>query len=185
MPAILDQCVESLLGKWKEKPSSRPKHKEGQKAQAQAFALCTASLKKAGKLEHDDETFYLTEDVEFELPVMTAWALTNKPHIMGLDELSFVNAEGEPWVEGSEGEKHLKVPLLVMGKWKHRMGILNFTKGLADKIEKNGPCAIRAIKESVTRSLGMNLEDALGQELLYAAKVFGTEDAREGPRAFA
>jgi enoyl-CoA hydratase len=55
----------------------------------------------------------------------------------------------------------------------------------ADKIEKNGPCAIRAIKESVTRSLRMNLEDALGQELLYAAKVFATEDAMEGPRAFA
>jgi enoyl-CoA hydratase len=55
----------------------------------------------------------------------------------------------------------------------------------ANKIEKNGPCAIRAIKESVTRSLGMDLESALGEELMYAAKVFATEDAMEGPKAFA
>jgi enoyl-CoA hydratase len=55
----------------------------------------------------------------------------------------------------------------------------------ARKIEQNGPCAIRAIKQSVTRSLGMDLKSALGEELMYAAKVFATEDAREGPMAFA
>jgi len=55
----------------------------------------------------------------------------------------------------------------------------------AAKIEKNGPCAIRAIKESVRKSLAMPLEDALAQELIYAAQVFSTEDAKEGPRAFA
>jgi enoyl-CoA hydratase len=55
----------------------------------------------------------------------------------------------------------------------------------ADKINKNGPCAVRAIKESVTKGLAMPLKDALGQELMYAAQVFSTEDAIEGPRAFA
>jgi enoyl-CoA hydratase len=55
----------------------------------------------------------------------------------------------------------------------------------ANKINKNGPCAIRAIKEAVQSSLRQPLEEALNAELMYAARVFSTEDAVEGPRAFA
>lgn len=55
----------------------------------------------------------------------------------------------------------------------------------AEKILRNGPCAVRAIKESVVKSLKMPLSEALGAELMYAAQVFATEDAMEGPRAFA
>ena len=46
-------------------------------------------------------------------------------------------------------------------------------------------CAVRAIKESVHKGLRMPLSDALGAELFYAARVFSTEDAIEGPLAFA
>jgi enoyl-CoA hydratase len=55
---------------------------------------------------------------------------------------------------------------------------------LADKILKNGPLAVRAIKESAVKSLAMPLQDALNAELMYAARVFTTEDAVEGPKAF-
>ncbi len=55
----------------------------------------------------------------------------------------------------------------------------------AKKILKNGPCAVRAIKESVRKSLALPLNEALAAELGYAAQVFSTEDAMEGPRAFA
>ncbi|MBK7972596.1 MAG: enoyl-CoA hydratase/isomerase family protein [Deltaproteobacteria bacterium] len=55
----------------------------------------------------------------------------------------------------------------------------------AEKINKNGPCAIRAIKESVLTGLKKPLQEALNDELFMAARVFSTEDAMEGPRAFA
>lgn len=55
----------------------------------------------------------------------------------------------------------------------------------ADKINKNGPCAVRAIKEAVREGLKKPLQEALDAELFIAARVFATEDALEGPRAFA
>jgi enoyl-CoA hydratase len=55
----------------------------------------------------------------------------------------------------------------------------------SEKILKNGPLAVRAIKEAVVKGLAMPLQDALNAELGYAAQVFSTEDAIEGPRAFA
>ncbi len=135
MPQILDACAQSVVAGWKSKPESRPKHKEGQDAQSQAFAMCTASLKKAGKLEHGDEEYFLSADkIEFTNPVMTAWAFTNKPFVQGLDTMSFVSAEGKPW---ADGDKFLKIPLLILGAWKHAMGVLDFTKGFVQKLEKN------------------------------------------------
>jgi len=55
---------------------------------------------------------------------------------------------------------------------------------LAHRIEQNGPCAVRAIKESAVKSLRVPLDQALGAELGYAAQVFSTDDAAEGTRAF-
>jgi enoyl-CoA hydratase len=53
----------------------------------------------------------------------------------------------------------------------------------AEKICRNGPLAVRTAKEIAVRSLGQEagfvLEKALG------ARVFESEDAKEGPRAFA
>ena len=54
---------------------------------------------------------------------------------------------------------------------------------LAETICKNGPLAVRTAKEIAVRSLGLErsfvLEKALGQ------RVMDSEDAKEGPRAFA
>lgn len=139
MPAALDACVQSLLGKWKSDPKSRPaprKEKGGkpQEARSQAFAICTKSLKKAGKLEHDDETYYLQEEVEFSNPAMLGYAATNRPHLHDLDPTSIVDEEGQPW---KEGPKFLKLPLVILGKWKHPRGILNFTKKFVDRVVDN------------------------------------------------
>ena len=53
----------------------------------------------------------------------------------------------------------------------------------AQKMCRNGPLAMRTAKEIAVRSLelesGFVLEKALGQ------KVLNSEDAKEGPRAFA
>ena len=53
----------------------------------------------------------------------------------------------------------------------------------ATKICRNGPLAVRTAKEIAVRALG--LERGFVLEKALAAKVFASEDAREGPQAFA
>lgn len=53
---------------------------------------------------------------------------------------------------------------------------------LAERLCRNGPLALRAIKESAVRSLG--LESAFSQDYYLSSRIFHTEDAKEGPRAF-
>ncbi len=53
---------------------------------------------------------------------------------------------------------------------------------LAARICKNGPLAVRTSKQIAVRALG--LEAGFVLEKALAAKVFASEDAKEGPRAF-
>jgi enoyl-CoA hydratase len=55
----------------------------------------------------------------------------------------------------------------------------------ARRINANAPLAVQATKESVLRGLGLELEEAYKLEQEISSKVFQTEDAKEGPRAFA
>ena len=55
---------------------------------------------------------------------------------------------------------------------------------LAEKLAKNAPLAVQAIKEVAIRTNGMELEDAYRVEHELSAKVVSSRDAREGPRAF-
>lgn len=56
----------------------------------------------------------------------------------------------------------------------------------ARRITENAPLAIQATKESVMRGLSADtLKEAYDIEQELSAKVFQTEDAKEGPRAFA
>jgi enoyl-CoA hydratase len=54
----------------------------------------------------------------------------------------------------------------------------------ANIIAKNGPLAIKAIKQGVLEGIGLPLKDGLAKELEYGIPVFLSEDAKEGPRAF-
>jgi enoyl-CoA hydratase len=54
---------------------------------------------------------------------------------------------------------------------------------LAARICKNGPLAVRTSKQIAVRSLG--LEPGFVLEKALAAKVLASDDAKEGPRAFA
>jgi len=56
---------------------------------------------------------------------------------------------------------------------------------VAGKILECGPLAIRAIKQAVLQGRQMTLEDGLKLEAQLSEAVFRTEDAREGPTAFA
>ncbi|WP_181773377.1 crotonase/enoyl-CoA hydratase family protein [Amycolatopsis pittospori] len=56
---------------------------------------------------------------------------------------------------------------------------------LAGKIAENGPLAVRAILKTMRDTEGMHEEEAFKLDAQYGIEVFASEDAKEGPRAFA
>ncbi|MBM5810510.1 MAG: enoyl-CoA hydratase/isomerase family protein [Gammaproteobacteria bacterium] len=64
-----------------------------------------------------------------------------------------------------------------------REQLMDEALALAEKICRNGPLAVRTAKEIAVRAL--NNEPNFVLEKALAARVFQSEDAREGPRAFA
>lgn len=76
----------------------------------------------------------------------------------------------------------------------YRIGLINYVvpkadlmsaaEQLARKIARNGPLAVRKIKETVLRGLSVPLDQAYGIEDESMAIVMKSEDAREGSLAF-
>lgn len=62
--------------------------------------------------------------------------------------------------------------------------LMDAARKMADRVLENGPLAVRAVKESVVKGMGMPIAEALEFELQQAARIFATEDAKEGPLAF-
>jgi enoyl-CoA hydratase/carnithine racemase len=56
---------------------------------------------------------------------------------------------------------------------------------MAEAILQNGPLAVRAAKEAIIRGFSMSLEEGLRLECVLQSYLLATEDAIEGPRAFA
>ena len=57
---------------------------------------------------------------------------------------------------------------------------------LADLVAANGPLAVRAVLRSMRETAGMSEADGLAHELTIGEPIiFSTNDAKEGPRAFA
>jgi len=56
---------------------------------------------------------------------------------------------------------------------------------IAQLIENNGPLAVQAILRAIRETEGMNENDAFKIDTQIGIKVFLSEDAKEGPRAFA
>jgi enoyl-CoA hydratase len=56
---------------------------------------------------------------------------------------------------------------------------------IAERIASNGPLAVQAIRMSAWESDGLPEAEALANELKHGWPVFMSEDAKEGPRAFA
>ena len=96
--------------------------------------------------------------------------------------------------------KGIALELLITGgrfdaEWALRYGLVNHVvpadqvmpkaREIAEAICENGPLAVRAVKESALRGLDMTFEEGLKLENEFSRKVMGSEDAREGPLAFA
>jgi enoyl-CoA hydratase len=56
---------------------------------------------------------------------------------------------------------------------------------IADAIAANGPVAVRVILTAIRETEGMAENDAFALEAKLGAAVFASDDAKEGPRAFA
>jgi len=55
----------------------------------------------------------------------------------------------------------------------------------AERIAANAPLAVSATKQSAVEGLALDLESAYANETRHSDRIFMTEDAKEGPRAFA
>jgi enoyl-CoA hydratase/carnithine racemase len=83
---------------------------------------------------------------------------------------------------------------LINAEEAHHIGLVNrvvpaaelmtAAQGLADKINENGPLAVRAVKEAAYRGLQMPLSEGLQLETLLLSRLRQSEDAWEGPKAF-
>ena len=65
-----------------------------------------------------------------------------------------------------------------------RGGALARARELAGRLAANGPLAVRNIKASVIENLTKAEADAFGREQELGMEVMGSQDAKEGPRAF-
>ena len=63
--------------------------------------------------------------------------------------------------------------------------LLDAAHEMARRITANAPLAVQATKESVMRGLALPLEEAYKLEQEISSRVFQSEDAKEGPKAFA
>src|SRR5699024_10934004 len=56
---------------------------------------------------------------------------------------------------------------------------------IAESIAANGPLAVQGMIETIRRTEGMHEEEAFAVDAEVGGRVFGSADAKEGPRAFA
>jgi enoyl-CoA hydratase len=63
--------------------------------------------------------------------------------------------------------------------------LLDAAYTMARRITANAPLAVQATKESVLRGIFLDYDGALTLESELSSKIFATEDAKEGPKAFA
>jgi enoyl-CoA hydratase/carnithine racemase len=56
---------------------------------------------------------------------------------------------------------------------------------MAKRICRNAPLAVRAAKEAIYRGLDLSLSEGLRLEQFLAEPLRQSQDAKEGPRAFA
>jgi len=79
-------------------------------------------------------------------------------------------------------EQALRIGLI--NKVVPRVEIMSAAMSIAERLNQNGPLALKAIKESVMRCYDVPKEHAYFLEAFFAKQVFGTADAVEGPKAF-
>lgn len=85
---------------------------------------------------------------------------------------------GEP----IDAEQALRIGLI--NRIVPRKELIPTAMAIAERLNQNGPAALKAIKESALRAYDLPRESAYLLEAFFAEKIFGTCDAIEGPKAF-
>jgi len=57
--------------------------------------------------------------------------------------------------------------------------------GLAERVARNAPLSVAVSKQLIRASVGLTEEEFWELQKPHIPRVFGSEDAKEGPRAFA
>lgn len=80
-------------------------------------------------------------------------------------------------------------------QWAYRYGLVNYVlpadqvmpkaMAIAERLCQNAPMSLRYVKEAAYKGQSMTLEDGLRLEIEQSKRVLATEDAMEGPLAFA
>ncbi len=65
-----------------------------------------------------------------------------------------------------------------------RENLMEEAEKTAAIIARNGPLAVKAVKQSVLNNFGLTTKQALEKEIEVATLVFMSKDAQEGPKAF-
>ena len=123
----------------------------------------------------DDEGWLVSEAPSDELPegfVRTRFGLTD-PNAM------------EMLLTGKRMDAQEAKDIGLVGHVVPKGESLAQARKIATKIARNGPLAVQAIKRSAKEGLLVSEVEALKQELEIGQPIFATEDAREGPKAFA
>jgi enoyl-CoA hydratase len=63
--------------------------------------------------------------------------------------------------------------------------LLEEAEKVAQRLARNAPLSLEAIKRTALQTSGVPLAEAFQLEVQNAARVMSSEDAKEGPRAFA
>lgn len=171
MPQALEKCKSNLLAKWSKDPASRPAPREkGQKPEEQAFAICSASLKRTGALE-STEAWLLGDGFG---PTLIGAAATNRPYIPKLEEVKIVE-EGE----GESAKKYIVAHLANPGYYNHPLGAFTLNRAVFNNMIANSKAGVIGQKECYDARHKPN-EGALGWlEDLWVdeqARLFGKFD---------
>lgn len=167
MPQILENCVSQLKAQWKKDPKSRPIPKDPkQDVESQAFAICTARLKKAGKLSNTEYALLLAEsgdgdmagrialleDLGHERQDAARMALSDResgrakvngygPALVGLTltiKPFIKRQEMATVIEAEDGSETLRIPLMRKGAWRHPVyGVLKFDDNFFSSLTTN------------------------------------------------
>ena len=100
------------------------------------------------------------------------------PLIVGLGNALKMQLTGEP----IDAQEALRIGLV--SEVLEPPGLMEAAERYADTIIRNGPLGVRSAKESMIRSLGRALEDAIRFENLLFSTLTRTDDFKEGPQAF-
>lgn len=119
-----------------------------------------------------------TPEVRWSL--VPGWGGTQRlPRMLPYAKAAEILLVGDP-VDAQEAYR-----LGLVNKVVPRAELLPTARKYAARICENGPLGVRGAKECMVRGTSMTLEDGLRLEELTLAMLQNTEDAVEGPRAFA